>query len=59
MCLNFRSQEEKSKWLNDLYEAIDRFNTDDEKSNQTSMKSNSKSKINVLLYVLFNLYIFK
>ena len=36
------SQEEKSKWLNDLYEAIERFSIGDEKSNLASMKSNSK-----------------
>lgn len=38
-----RSSEEKSKWLQDLYEAIEKVkNTAEDKINYSSLKSNSK-----------------
>lgn len=43
-----RSQEEKSKWLQDLYEAIEKARTiNDDKQNYSSLKSNSSSDNNL------------
>ena len=55
--LIFRSDDEKRKWLQDLYEAIDKAKiNNDEKQNYNSLKSNSKGFLILNNFLNFSTY---